>query len=353
MLRELNNDEYGGLYFDKEQNLHIWVVDEKAIEEKISKINSNNDSANQLPIMTYEEATYSINELGKIISRLLSEDKTGTIQYAGIDESKNSLVIYTTDISNKNTMTISTVCEVENIHFIYCSKTEQTKTTNYNIMPNKLSATKSTVNVYGGMGIIYDGLATMTCSAVYPYSAGSNGWDVGFMSVAHEFQTGYNCWSRWYLNYLGQCTAHWDVNNGHPSCDIAFIDNNYNSHGWINDNSGNSTQITSRARPIAGATTYYMYGAKSAIRKPCQIIATNIQGLSGGCAGNIKMFSYSYEPQPGDSGGPIVRINSNGTATIVGYNTNAFTVGMTNSNEHGLGMDIKEVEYNCAMVPCT
>ncbi len=344
LIESLDEDSYGGAYYDNNGNLVILSLNDSALQRSALLTNAiKNDVAGVT--VRLETAQYSMAELTTARDRLLDQADKFDIVAAGFYEPDNTLCVYVADITDEKKSAIKEEVGIERIRFFESTGAfgndvpEASAHAEMEEVPYGISPTVRPGQwVY--MHRISSNWSTVMIPAVRNYQQSNQ--QLGFLTVAHGWQVGDTA-SNGNVS-LGTCSNIWRG----TYADAAFIPSNRTQ----SLTSKYSKYITSRGNAIANMTVWLQgaNGEQSGI-----VLATGVTfPMSAHTSSPVypaltykNCFTFNFTPIAGDSGGALISKNTNNN----NYSIKGYNIGYFGATGHGVACQWNYLEDTYNILP--
>lgn len=357
LTSNLDPNSHGGFYM-QDGVLHINVIDENLVTQELysttNKINRTlkslrSSDTNMISAKEFSDATneivfdqsvkYSYAELQNAVDNLEPFMEDLDICTIAVLDDKNTIQVGALNIDEdfRNKVSEIVKMDVEDIlFFVHSGKFDDMEANIMNNTQQEEIRTSAIVDVQPGAQIQRNDINSYYTNGIGIYDSE---FDVhGYITAGHSVSVGD------YFKYLypGKplMGTVYDVINL-SNKDIALINNTTNATRPVL-NTQNGKIVLSSASPIVG-NKVNVIGSDSGVTSG-NIQPVNVSVHHSGQTWS-KMIQYSNSTNPGDSGAPVLRVNSNGSYSIVGIHkgtaddlTNA--VGTNWDAIYRLGVDL-------------
>ncbi len=325
----VDKDDYGGMYIEDEE-LHIKTMNSnvETLIDDISLYTPRSVNGFEKNIILDDDAVYSIAQLEAATDRLWTAFRNDEINIVAtaIDEKLNGIIVEATEWTNETKTLAEDILGIDSSHLVFetvdgvfdeesenssAQASLSTRSSLADAMPGSLIHNKDTNRDYTlGAGICYETKNRESLKVTTKY---------GFLTAAHNCNVDD-------LFYMGNykvgavkflATAE-NARNGYGTLDAAVIRETNKTAVNYSLNTYNGKIILNAAGPIQGETAY-MIGGISGL-KSGKITSVKYEvNWTGDAPGFYRfMVKTTIVSASGDSGAPLLRLNNDGTYTLLG-----------------------------------
>lgn len=317
LVDSLNPSDYGGVYFDKDGTLHITITND-SVKSKVAGFKSTNDIK-----IIFNPVQWSWRDLTDARDLLFSKHNELHIQGVGLNPEKNSLVIFSSKLTEDEKQAIIDMSPVKNIEFTehtfryadpQCETNPDSIEENKNLRASTLYGNYTVSNTLNGVW------STLGYAVTY-YPRGSVEGQKAYITCGHGFVN--NVGSNVYVGpglgsaVLGKILVK-DYAN-HTPLDVLIVSGSQPWGGIPRNNS--NIKASGGLSPQVGKNIYFNGRTSGQHTGTIQTIGISMvleDKTHEETNYYTGLFIFDCLPEAGDSGAAVLTENSNGTYKMTG-----------------------------------